>query len=331
MDRKALIFDGTNTFLRNFVVNPTMDHNGEPIGGLIGTIRSIKWMVHEVRPTKVLFVWDGVGGSRRRRGVFAEYKMGRKPRLNRELDDGSPRDSKQNMDWQMSKLKGLLGFLGVQQLEIDDIEADDTIGYLVGLLDPTPKVIVSGDKDMWQLVSPTTTVYWPTKKVFITSDTFLQHASVLPYNYVLLRALKGDADRSDNIKGIKGLGEKTILKLLGTDLEVPIDLPDLIEQIRHYLKLDADGKKKLRPTEKRWFQAILDHRDLLSQNVAVMQLSVPNISARAAGIIRGAAASLPAFNATGFKLALLNNSIQITDPDIFTVFQEYRQRASVLS
>jgi 5'-3' exonuclease len=319
---------GFNTFIRNFVVNPTADHNGTPIGGLLGTIRSIKWMTSETRPTQLIFVWDGEGGSRRRRGAFSEYKLGRKPRLNRSVDDGSASDSRRNMEWQMSKLKGLLGFLGVQQLEIDDIEADDVIGYLVGMLDPVPKVIVSGDKDMWQLVSPTTAVYWPTKKVYVTSDNFLEHASVPPYNYVLLRALKGDADRSDNIKGIKGLGEKTIMKLFGTDLEVPMDVGQLYDLVQHLLKLDLDGKKTLRPTEKRWFRSIIDSRDLVTRNVDVMQLAIPNISARAASIINEVARARPTFNATGFKLALLNNNIQITDTDIFTVFQEYRLRAA---
>lgn len=323
-----LIFDGHNTFLRNFVVNPSADHNGEPVGGLMGTLRSVKWMAAEVKPDKMIFVWDGEGGSRRRRGVFSEYKMGRKPRLNRQVEEGSVKDSRQNMEWQITKLKSLLPAIGVAQLEVPDIEADDAIGYLVGLLDPEHKVIVSGDKDMWQLVSPTTTVYWPTKKVFITSENFLDHSPVLPYNYVLLRALRGNADKSDNLSGIKGLGDRTIMKVLGVEMEAPLNPGQLFEMVEHYLKLDADGKKKLTPTEKRWYKTILDNRDIVTRNVEVMQLTSPEISARSGAIIREIAATRPSFNTTGFKLALLNNNLQITDPDFFTVFQEYRLRAS---
>ena len=321
--KKVLIFDGHNTFLRNFVVNPTSDTNGNPIGGLIGTLRSIKYMIHETKPSQVIFVWDGPGGARRRRGVMAEYKMGRKPRLNREMEEGTE-ESKNNVQWQMSKLKGLLGFLGVAQIEIPDIEADDTIGYLVGMLDPNPKVIVSGDRDMWQLVSETTTVYWPTKKVFITPGTFRENCPFPPENFVLARALSGKGDVSDNIQGIKGLGEKTLLKLfpvLGTQ---PTTLGFLLEECRGQV---INGKKPLQGV-KRWYQVILDHQDLVTRNVQVMQLTSPNISAQAGSVIRHAAEQEPSFNITGFKLALINNSIQLTDPDIFTVFQEYRLRVS---
>jgi len=327
MHNKVLIFDGTNTFHRNFVVNPTSDVNGEPIGGVMGTIRSIKYMVAETKPDKVIFVWDGDGGGKRRRGIISDYKMGRKPRLNREVEEGV-KDSRANFAWQAQKLKQLLPFLGITQIEVDDIEADDTIGYLVGLLDPCAKVVVSSDRDMWQLVSDTTTVYWPTKKVFITKGTFKEHSPILPENYVLARAI-AMGDNSDNIKGIKGLGEKTLLKLFPVFTNTPVDQNRLNQIIRDCLASDAKGEMdpKLTASQKRWFQVVLDNTELVSKNVEVMQLTTPNISAQAAGIIKNAAGLPPTFNITGFKIALLNNNIQLTDQELFPIFQQYKARA----
>lgn len=322
-NRRVLIFDGHNTFLRNFVVNPATDANkGEPIGGLVGTIRSLKFMIHDVKPSRVLFVWDGEGGSRRRRGVMAEYKMGRKPRLNREMDEPTG-DSRANLAWQMAKTKSLLSFLGVVQLEVDDIEADDSIAYLCGCLDPAQKVLVSSDHDMWQLISPTTTIYWPPKKTYLSLGNLAEFTPYHPENYVLARALSGKGDRSDNVTGIKGLGDKTILKLFPRLATSPISLEDLFEECRKEVQ---DGQKPLAGV-KRWYSVVLENSDLVSRNVQVMQLAIPNISAQAGSIIRNAANTKPTFNITGFKLALLNHGIQLTDPDIFTVFQEYRVRA----
>lgn len=313
----VLIFDGTNTFHRNFVVNPTSDSNGNPIGGVIGTIRSVKWMIHDLRPSKVIFVWDGKGGSQRRRGIVEQYKMGRKPRSNREVEETTT-DSVANFSWQAHKLRQLLPFLGVTQIEIDNIEADDTIGYLAGYFEGAHKVVVSSDRDMWQLVGPTTSVYWPTKKIYITAENFAENVPVRPENYVLFRAISGKGDTSDNIHGLKGLGEKTILKLFPEFLSEAVSV-ERLQQLSQQKIGDGKGIK-------RWYKVILESSELINRNVEVMQLTSPEISAQAGNIIRELASKSPSFNLTGFKIALLNNQIQLTDADMFSTFQEYKIR-----
>jgi 5'-3' exonuclease len=327
MPPKILIIDGLNMFLRNFVVQSYSDLNGNPVGGLVGTLRSVKSMIRETGAGRVFFVWDGKGGAQRRRGVIADYKMGRRPRLNRPVDEGLE-ESDRNRVWQQAKLKALLDLLGATQIEVDNIEADDTIGYLVGALDPKPKVVVSSDKDMWQLVSDTTTVYWPTKKIYITTGTFKDVCPFHPANYILARALSGKGDSSDNIHGIKGLGEKTLLKIFPVLAKEPITENQFFADLDQTLHMAEAGlvEPPLKDVEKRWMKAVLTDRDLVSRNAQVMQLTEPNISAQAAGIIRGAIALKPTFNVSGFKVALLNNGIQLTDQDFFTTFQEYRIR-----
>lgn len=323
---KWLIFDGTNCFHRNFAANPTADANGNPVGGVMGSIKSIRSMLQDTRADRVIFVWDGDGGAQRRRGIIAEYKAGRKPRLNREVDE-TAQDSADNFAWQASKLKALLGFLGVAQLDVPNIEADDAIGYLVGLLDPQPKVVVSSDRDMWQLVSETTSVWWPGRKTYITKENFKEASPILPENFVLARAISGGGDKSDNIHGIHGLGEKTILKLFPELSTRPFSPEQLFEDAETTLRLNREAGIEMGKSEKRWLQVILDNRDLVSRNVEVMQLTTPNISTQAAATIRAAAEKRPSFNMTGFKLALLNNSIQLLDNEMFPAFQDYKIRS----
>jgi 5'-3' exonuclease len=243
--------------------------------------------------------------------------------LNREVEEGV-KDSSENMRWQQEKLKVLLPFLGVTQIEIDNIEADDTIGYLVGMLGETRKVVVSSDRDMWQFVSDTTTVYWPTKKVYISSENMSEYVPVRPENYVLFRAMSGKGDASDNIHGIKGLGDKTIIKLFPEFLTRPDMTPDYIfDECRAILEQQGENPKG----KFRWYKVIHENADLVRRNVEVMQLTSPEISASAASIIRNLAVKRPSFNMTGFKIALLNNDIQLTDNDMFAVFQEYKMRS----
>jgi len=309
---RHLIFDAHNLFIRNFAVNPTLDVNGEPVGGIVGTIRSVKSMVAEVRPDRVFMVWDGPGGSMKRRGIMAEYKEGRRVRLNRELESSGAREDADSMREQMGRVRPLLRLLGATQLEVGDIEADDAIAYLVGCLDPHQKVVVSSDRDLWQLVSPTTSVYWPVKKVYITSESMAADGC-LPQNWAIYKALQGD--RSDSIPGVRGVGPATIKRLFPELSRRAFSLSEFFQLVEE------------RSAEHPKAAAILAARELVSRNVDIMQLTSPVISATAAGLIRGAIDVPPSFNFTAFRLAMVNQGIQLTDTDLMNTFRAYQMRA----
>jgi 5'-3' exonuclease len=171
------------------------------------------------------------------------------------------------------------------------------------------------------------TVYWPTKKIYITPGDFSKVSPFHPSNYVLARAL-AMGDSSDNIKGLKGLGEKTLLKIYPTLTICPTSFDHMLEVIRMRLELQDKGELKLTASEKRWFPVILESAELVRTNLQVMQLTSPVISAYSGAVINSAVASTPEFNVTKFKLALINAGIQLTDQDLFTTFQEYRMRAT---
>lgn len=310
---KNLIFDGHNLFIRNFVVNPSMDVNGEPVGGIVGTIRSIKMLMHQVEPSRIFVVWDGEGGSRKRRGIYSDYKAGRKVRLNRELDSTGPGEDWSSMHTQMARVKPLLRLLGITQIEVGDIEADDTIAYLVGCLDPQPKVVVSSDKDLWQLASSTTSIYWPVKKTFITDQTMAADGC-MPQNWVYWKALVGDD--GDNIKGVRGVGPKSVIKLFPELSQRALSISEFFQLVEE------------KATTERKAKDILEQRELVRRNIELMQLTSPIISATSASVIRNAIDIEPAFNFTSFKLAMINQGIQLTDNDLMTAFRTYQMRNS---
>ena len=74
----VLLIDGLNTFIRVFTAIPTTNEDGIHIGGIVGFLRSLAYTINMVRPTRTIIVFDGKGGSNRRRKIFPQYKMGRK-------------------------------------------------------------------------------------------------------------------------------------------------------------------------------------------------------------------------------------------------------------
>ena len=71
---RVLIVDGLNLYLRVFAVNGTLNDNGVPVGGLVGFLRSLAYAIREINPTRVIIVYDGAGGSQRRRKIHSDYK-----------------------------------------------------------------------------------------------------------------------------------------------------------------------------------------------------------------------------------------------------------------
>ena len=67
--KRVLIIDGTNAFYRSYIVNPTIAKNGQPIGGVIGFLKSLQKLIRETKPDQVVVCWDGAGGSQRRRSI----------------------------------------------------------------------------------------------------------------------------------------------------------------------------------------------------------------------------------------------------------------------
>ena len=103
----VLLIDGLNTFIRVFTAIPTTNEDGIHIGGIVGFLRSLAYTINMVRPTRTIIVFDGKGGSNRRRKIFPEYKAGRKMslRLNRFTDVSLTREQEHKMMIQQLNLE----------------------------------------------------------------------------------------------------------------------------------------------------------------------------------------------------------------------------------
>ena len=211
---RVLIIDGMNLFLRNFSVNGMLNDNGVPIGGVMGFLKSLALSIREVNPTRVVVAFDGKGGSTRRRKILPSYKNNRKPgkRMTRWDAWKNYEEEKASQKSQIERLIQYLKVLPINVIQIDNIEADDTIAYITNNLLEKEVTIMSADQDFLQLVNERVTVWSPIKKKFYTPDLVMKDYGVPAHNFLMYKVLMGD--KSDNIEGIKGLGPKKLPKIV---------------------------------------------------------------------------------------------------------------------
>jgi DNA polymerase-1 len=272
-DGKVLVIDGLNTYIRCFASTPTMNDDGDHIGGVVGFLKSVGLAIRQIRPTRVIIAFDGRGGSQKRRQIFANYKDNRKSmtRLNRTYNFNTIEDEQQSMKRQMFLLLEILSNLPVTILAPDHIEADDTIAYVTNLVQERGgKVyIMSTDKDFLQLVNDNVKVYNPIKKKTYSVDQVLEEYSFHPVNFLIYRAMVGD--KSDSIDGIKGVAEKTLLKhfsMLKESTEADF------EQIFNIAETQLSTQKK--PAS--LFKKIVDNKDIILRNKELMCLKTLDFS-----------------------------------------------------
>jgi DNA polymerase-1 len=258
-----LIVDGLNAFLRNFTMINHMNPDGHHIGGLTGFLKSIGYAIRMVDPTKIVIVFDGVGGSNARRNLFPDYKANRNTNRITNYDIFSSKDEEQeSINNQMERLVQYLKCLPVTIISIDGLEADDIIGYVATKFEPhedTQKVtIMSADKDFLQLVSDKTSVYSPTKKKIYTPKEVKEEFGVSCNNFINYKILLGD--QSDNIPGINGLGPKKIIKLFPELTGNKITLENIIEKSANLIN------------ENKLYLSIVERRHQLEINKKLMSL-----------------------------------------------------------
>ena len=266
--RPLLIIDSLNLFTRHFIANPTISQNGEHIGGIVGFLKAIQLLSERFSPSGIYVVWEG-GGSPRRRAIQSSYKNMRRPqRLNRFYSEEEIPDTFENRNWQIATIIKLLNKAAVKQLYVSDCEADDIIAYMCHDLFPErEKIVISSDKDLYQLIGKNTLQWSPGQKKIIDRNSVKQRFDVYPENFCLIRSFVGDP--SDNLQGIKGAGFKSMVKRFPEINERSLLISDLIklaEQKSH------DSKLKL-------YSEIINNPDVPKNNWRLMNLGIRNLSA----------------------------------------------------
>lgn len=206
---KIILVDGNNLLFRSYYAtayngNFMNNSKGFPTNALFGFVNMINKIVAEEKPIYMLVAFDK--GKTFRHEKYTEYKGGR---------GETPDELKK----QFPIAKELLTAMGIKYYEIDNYEADDIIGTFSHMCDNDPNyqgLIISSDKDLLQLISDEVEMKLLKSKDYIryNKESFKEEWGIDPIKVVDLKALMGDA--SDNIPGVKGIGEKTALKLLQT-------------------------------------------------------------------------------------------------------------------
>lgn len=314
---RHLILDALNVFIRSFTVVPTMDSNGNHVGGTTGFLLTLNKLVRETQPDNIFVIWDGEGGSWKRRSIYKDYKAGRKICVNREYDFETPEEHLKSMRRQIGLTKDLLKCLPVTSMTVSGVEADDVIAYLCQFMIPKgeDKIIVSSDKDYYQLLDSHTTIYTPTKKKFYTSDDLQDEMKILPENFIFMKAITGD--KSDNIPGIKGIGIKTIIKLFPFLTERPVEIKDIFDHCEQ------------NKTMKNKYEVVLNARKLVIDNINLMQLSSPFMDPNATRTIRNHLTEVSQdYRPTDLRMKLTRDGLQINVSDFFVIFKEQFHRVT---
>ena len=205
--KKVILIDGNNLLFRSYYAtaysgNILRNSKGFPTNALFGFINMLNKIINEENPNYMMIAFDK--GKTFRHEKYEVYKDGRKE---------TPLELKQ----QFPVAKEIARTMGIKCFEIDNYEADDIIGTFAKEVDKDDEfiaTIISSDKDLLQLISNDVEV-----KLLKTNDyirmnekTFFDTYGITPPRMVDLKSLMGDS--SDNIPGVKGIGEKTALKLL---------------------------------------------------------------------------------------------------------------------
>lgn len=240
-NQSVLIIDGLNTFLRSFsIINAIHPSSGQHVGGMIGFLKSVGYAIKLNSPTKVIIVFDGVGGSNSKRNLFPDYKGNRnKDRITNYKMFTDKDEESESISNQMERLIQYLQSLPVSLICIDGIEADDVMGYLAqkyeGMSETKRVTLMSADQDFLQLVSEKVNIYSPTKKKIYNVDNFIEEYKVHPKNYLLYKTFMGD--KGDNVPKVKGLGEDKLFKIIPQLKESKqLDLQTLIDSLDPYDK-----------------------------------------------------------------------------------------------
>lgn len=267
LNSRVLIIDGTNSFLRIWNSMAYTTENGDHVGGIVGFLRSIGSNIREFDATRCIIVFDGKGGSQRRKKIYPEYKEHRSGKYNLRREEFTTKeDERESQKRQLIRIIQYLDLLPVNVLCLDNVEADDVVAYIVSdMLPTTSKIrIVSTDRDFLQLVSDNVEVYSPVKKKTYNPNAIHDEFGFHPNNYLLYRTLTGDT--SDNIDGVKGIGLKTLLK----------QFPELVDNEVDLSMFYSIAESIAKPTKIQ--QSILESKSVIDRNHKLMQLSDVDIS-----------------------------------------------------
>lgn len=265
----TLLIDGSNILELSSCADHTLSSDGMDYGGVFQFLLQIKLLLRKGNFRYIYVMWDGQNSGQLRYEKLSTYKANRdkdfdevglspymqsvnakiKSMQNYFFKKQDPikiaerQKHKELFYWQRDVIMECLEELFIRQCLCDYTEADDFIGYYVAHKKPNERiVIVSNDRDLTQLISDDVIVYVQSMKKFINTKN---HTDIMGYNYqnvVLKKMICGD--QSDNIKGIKGVGEKTLFENIPEFKTRKVELEEVVSRARQINEERVKEKKK---------------------------------------------------------------------------------------
>ena len=222
---KTLLVDGNNLFKIGFHGAKDVFNNGDHVGGVFHFVNILRKFLEEHNHDKVVVFWDGESNSSIRKSIYPQYKENRRESMNEYKYE--------SYLYQRARVKQYLEEIFVRQIEVEGNEADDLIAHYCKISKDEQIIIFSADKDLTQLISKNVTIYSPiTKQYFKNGDMISINKVDIPhYNVLVTKVFTGD--KSDNIDGIQGLGEKTLVKLFPQLQEKPCTIEEILDYARN--------------------------------------------------------------------------------------------------
>ena len=279
MNQRILLVDFYNLYIRNFLIVPVTNDDGEHMGGVFGFLRSLKAAVDQFKPDIVYIISDGPNSALRRKMVDPKYKSSRKKPWKRGVvkayDFLNEQEQKDNFSTQLKRLWEYLSVLPVKTMSLPYVEADDLIAEIVNTMpSDTDAIIYSTDADYKQLVNDNIACYNPMAKQLTTKETFFEKHGFRADNYIYFKVV--DGDKSDDLPGVKGIGKKTFLKLFPQVVDERItSLDEIFDISRHAI---GSGSKVFTKAIKNRHRDVIAAEDLIRKNFKLMQLLDVDIS-----------------------------------------------------
>jgi len=196
----------------------------EHIGGIYHFINTIRKFLEEKNYDKVIVFWDSESNTSIRKQIYPTYKAQRRNEMSEEQYNSYLH--------QRQRVKQYLEEIFVRQIEVPHNEADDLIALYCKIATDENITIFSADKDLTQLISERINVYSPIKKEYykLGDKISINKVDIPHQNVVITKVFVGD--KSDNICGIEGLGEKTLVKLFPKMLTNSCTISELLDNAR---------------------------------------------------------------------------------------------------
>ena len=228
--QRTLLVDGDSLLKTAYHGAKNLYYKETHIGGIFQFLTMVRKMLNEYKFDRVYVFWDGQFSGRLRYDIYKDYKSNR----DKDFYNEQP-PSEIDLYLQKERLYSYLEELFIRQYRDDIVEADDSIGYYVNNMSEDERVVImTRDRDICQLINERVSVYDLNLKKIVTEENYLVDFDHHPSNLKLIKMITGDV--SDNIKGIVGVSEKTLVKFFPEIMEKTLTLGYIFSKIEEIQK-----------------------------------------------------------------------------------------------